>query len=219
MNVLRRAEVLRLDPDPAPAAPPAEGCRGATEPDGDDGHDRELVARVRAGDATAFEIVFRAYYESLCAFVAPQLRSRTLAEEVVQDILCRIWEQRHEWDVRGRLATYLYAAARHRVINYRKHDDVVQRATAAAVREDRAVAMGQGPPAPDVPVRTEQLMHAVERVLATLPERCRLAYVLRWRHQLTDAEVARVMGISVKGVEYQVARALRTLRKELAGFF
>jgi RNA polymerase sigma-19 factor, ECF subfamily len=48
--------------------------------------------------------------------------------------------------------------------------------------------------------------------LESLPERCRLVMHLRWRDQLRHAEIASVMGISVKGVEMQLARGLRALR-------
>jgi RNA polymerase sigma-70 factor (ECF subfamily) len=48
--------------------------------------------------------------------------------------------------------------------------------------------------------------------LEALPERCRLVMQLRWEEQLSHAEIAEVMGITVKGVERQLARGLRALR-------
>ncbi len=53
----------------------------------------------------------------------------------------------------------------------------------------------------------------VERVLGRLPERCRLALALRWQRQMSYAEVAAAMGISVKTVEIYVGRGLAALRK------
>ncbi len=56
----------------------------------------------------------------------------------------------------------------------------------------------------------------VERAVAVMPERRRLAFTLRTRHHLTYPEIARVMGISVKGVELHLTLALKAVREALA---
>src|SRR5204863_4220212 len=75
-------------------------------------------------------------------------------------------------------------------------------------------------PAPAVDVNegerrleSAELVAAVERLLHRLPQRCRLALTLRWRRQMSYAEVARAMGISVKTVEIYVGRGLAVLRE------
>jgi RNA polymerase sigma-70 factor, ECF subfamily len=52
----------------------------------------------------------------------------------------------------------------------------------------------------------------VRAAIAQLPERCRLVMQLRWQEQLGYSEIASILGISVKGVEIQLARGLRALR-------
>ena len=61
-------------------------------------------------------------------------------------------------------------------------------------------------------------MTAVRAAIAKLPERCRLVYTLHREQGLSYAEVAAVMGISVKTVDAQMGRALKSLRKLLGGF-
>ena len=55
----------------------------------------------------------------------------------------------------------------------------------------------------------------LDAAMESLPERCRLVMQLRWREQLSYAEIAEVMQISVKGVENQLARGLAALRRRL----
>jgi RNA polymerase sigma-70 factor (ECF subfamily) len=68
------------------------------------------------------------------------------------------------------------------------------------------------------PSRPDDLLDDAERrdrlraALEALPERCRLVMQLRWEEQLTHAEISDVLGITVKGVERQLARGLRALR-------
>ena len=51
-----------------------------------------------------------------------------------------------------------------------------------------------------------------------LPPRCRMVYTLRWRYDLSYADVAQTLGIAVKTVEAHLAKALRVLRQELAPY-
>ncbi len=60
-------------------------------------HDR--AERIRAGDEAAFEAMFRAHYDGLCRYVAAYLGSRDSAEDVVQGVFARIWEDRSHWVV------------------------------------------------------------------------------------------------------------------------
>jgi RNA polymerase sigma-70 factor, ECF subfamily len=55
------------------------------------------------------------------------------------------------------------------------------------------------------------LREAVQR----LPERARLVVTMRWVNGLGHREIADTLGISVKGVEIQITRALRALRKHV----
>lgn len=179
-------------------------------------NDREWVARIRGGDQAAFDALFDAYYAPLCEFVEAYVGSLALAEECVQDVFLHLWTRRAEWHVRDSVRQYLYGAARNEAINVRHRHRVAERWAARAEHDSALTAMATGPRAADERVRATELEAAVDRAIALLPPRRREAYRLRWRHQLSHAEIAAVMGISVKTVEMQLAYALKVLRRELA---
>ena len=56
--------------------------------------DADLVVRLREGDERAFEALFRAHAGALCRLAYHYLESTALAEDVVQDVLLRVWERR-----------------------------------------------------------------------------------------------------------------------------
>jgi RNA polymerase sigma-70 factor (ECF subfamily) len=64
----------------------------------------------------------------------------------------------------------------------------------------------------------EELSVAVQAAVQSLPDRCREVFELSRVHGLKYAEIARQLGISVKTVEAQMGKALRTLREKLAGW-
>jgi RNA polymerase sigma-70 factor (ECF subfamily) len=176
-------------------------------------HARDQAARIRTGDADAFETMFREHYSSLCQFVDSYVHAPDVAEDVVQAVFLRIWESRGSWDPHGDARAYLYASCRNQALDILRHEQIVAR----SIAEVEAGAVGRWAitrPA-DAELEAAELADKLKAVVATLPERRRLVVVLRWQHQLSNPEIARVLGISVKGVEMQFSRALADLRREL----
>ena len=171
-----------------------------------------LVSRIRLGDERAFETLFRAHYDALCEFATRYVREGTLAEELVQDLFAELWAKRSTWAVRESVRAYLFAAARHRALNLRK-----RQAMESDWEQDQASddvhALHPVPETADAALEREDLRERLDAALEALPERCRLVMHLRWREQMHYAEIAAVMGISVKGVEIQLARGLAAIRQ------
>jgi RNA polymerase sigma-70 factor (ECF subfamily) len=179
------------------------------------GDERALVARIQAGDERAFEELFRAYYGGLWAFCAALIQAPDMAEECVQDVFWWVWEHRARWVVRDGVRAYLYGAVRNRAINVIKRRRVAERGEGTVAADVRAGA-AQGPESGDERVRARELAAAVDRAVAAMPERRREAFTLRARHHMTHPEIARVMGITVKSVEFHMSLALATVRDALA---
>ena len=176
--------------------------------------DREWLAQIRAGDSIAFERAFRAYHPSLCQFAYRYVRSREVAEELVHDVFAKLWESRRRLDVRESLKSYLYSAVRNHAISHLRHALVEHRWREGAVQGEAHHDLNDA----DRLLESEELVAAVKRVLEGLPERCRLALTLRWQRQMSYAEVAEAMGISVKTVEIYVGRGLAALRESYGTF-
>lgn len=172
----------------------------------------DVVARIRAGDERAFESLFRAYYPALCDFAVRYVREDALAEEIVQDLFADLWARRREWQVRDSVRAYVFTAVRNRALNLRKRQlvesDWEHEETSIGSRE-----LQQTPEPADAAAERADLRAQLDAALDALPERCRLVMHLRWREQMPYAEIAAVMGISVKGVENQLARGLSAIRR------
>jgi RNA polymerase sigma-70 factor (ECF subfamily) len=175
----------------------------------------DLLARIRAGDDAAFESVFRTHYESLCGFAYRYVRSAEVAEDLVQDVFGALWTGRRGIEIRSSLRAYLYAAVRNRALNSRKHDAVVEGWERDEAADD-VRDLHPHPPQPDELLDRAQIEAQLNAALESLPERCALVMRLRWREQMSHAEISEAVGITVKGVEKQLSRGLRALRAMLA---
>jgi RNA polymerase sigma-70 factor (ECF subfamily) len=179
---------------------------GASEPPAGD-----IAERVRAGDERALEALFRAHYAALCDFATRYVREEALAEELVQELFADLWAHRANWRLRGSVRAYLFSAVRNRALNLRKRQSVERDWERDEVVSE-VPALHRVPAQADEALERDELRARVDAAVESLPERCRLVMHLRWREQMPHAEIAAVMGISVKGVEMQLTRGLKALR-------
>jgi RNA polymerase sigma-70 factor (ECF subfamily) len=183
--------------------------------------EHDWVARIQRGDQRAFEELYLASYAPLCSFALLMVGGgrRDVAEELVQDVLCWIWERRAEWRPAGNsVRGYLFRAVRNQAINYLKRVERERRAADALPQDMVALGMGRPERAPDDAAALTELDAALTCALEGLSPRCREACVLHWRHGLSYPEVASAMGITVKGAEALVTRGLKCLRGAMVAF-
>jgi RNA polymerase sigma-70 factor (family 1) len=172
---------------------------------------RRQSAGRRAHDERMFEGLFLEHYASLCEFVDSYVHAPDVAEELVQAVFLRLWESRDSWVPNRGARAYLFAACRNQALDYLRHERIVERSVELVTE----IGRGSIPARADIALEAQELGDQLRAVVSRLPERRRLVVVLRWHYQMTNPEIARVMGISVKGVEMQFSRALTDLRREL----
>ena len=186
----------------------------------------ELALRIRAGDESACEALYRAYRTALWRFAYSYVRSPEVAEELVQDVFLALWRNRAEAGTRGSIRTWLYAAIRNQALNHLRHERIVTRLDERAKRvgengndtsgAERTIAMGA--PAPDAhsAIEASEIDDAVMRAIAALSERRRVAMTLRWKHDMPASEIARVLDTTPESVRVLLTRARQDLAALLA---
>ena len=172
--------------------------------------DRALLDRLNRGDERAFDEIFRTWYAPLVRAAEALLRERAVAEEVVQEVMLELWRRRERLDPDGSPQAYLFQATRNRALNHLRHLQVQRRsATRLTMQEARE------PSAPSQVVARE-IDVALRDALDALTPRCREVFELSRVQGLKYSEIAEMLGVSVKAVEAQMGKALRTLRERLA---
>ena len=172
--------------------------------------DNLLFSLVKQDNKSAFDTLFRKYYIRLCRFAYNFLPSKPMAEEIVQEVFVRLWEQRQQISINTSFLAYLYTSVRNQSMNelkknkirkYYEDEFTVQKSLTDETTIDNS--------------EEERIKKAIERACRQLPPKCREIFELSRNDGLTYEEIAEYLSLSKKTVENQMAIAFQKLRQHL----
>jgi RNA polymerase sigma-70 factor (ECF subfamily) len=152
------------------------------------------------------------YQEPLLRFAVRLTRDRERARDVVQDTFLKLCDQ-PRGAVEGHLARWLFTVCRNRA-----RDVARKEGRMSLLDGGQLEAWESREPAPDVVVEKDEESRELSRLLATLPERQQEVLRLRFRNDLSYAEIAEALELSVSHVGVLIAQldaTARTLREVL----
>lgn len=178
----------------------------------DRGDERPLVARLRAGDTDAFDEVYDAYRPRVFAFLLRMSRSRTVAEDLLDEAWLRL--VRHAPGLRPdtQIGPWLFTVARNLYWSHRR-DSLVEETSAPEL-----LALWPCPtpwPSPFDLAAAGELERRVEMALSTLSPQHREVLLLIAHEGLTPTEAAAVCGITPDALRQRLLRARAALVQKL----
>jgi RNA polymerase sigma-70 factor (family 1) len=174
--------------------------------------DAALLEALAEGNWKSFAELYERYWYRVFALAYRKLKSREIAEELVQELFIALWHKRDQHTI-VQLEDYLLAAINHRVLSYiRAH-----RVRAHYADYLRNVSTEATHDTEDT-LAAADLSAAFLRGVELLPEKSREVFRLsRLEHQ-SVAEIAARLDVTPKAVEYHLTKSLKTLRKYLREF-
>ncbi|MDF9831537.1 RNA polymerase sigma-70 factor [Parabacteroides sp. PF5-6] len=176
-------------------------------------NDLLTLAKIKKGDIKAFEKVFKLYYSPLCRYAASLTGRMDAAEEIVQELFYVFWKEKENIDLLHSLKSYLYTAVRNRSLLYLEHLEVRNR-----YRENVLSEEAKGPVSPQEQLEYEELQKLVDRTIRSLPDRRQRIFRMHRFQGMKYAEIASALSLSVKTVEAEMSKALKTLREEVMNY-
>ena len=170
-----------------------------------------LLSAVQRGDQKAFDTLFRRYYPMLCAY-GHRFVELEDAEEIVEDSLLWIWENRETLVIDSSLHSYLFKMVYRRALNTLAHIDATQRADTRFYEEMQEMLQDTDY------YQIEELAKRIEDAVAALPESYREAFVMHRFRDMSYKEIAETLGVSPKTIDYRIQQALKQLRVDLKDY-
>ena len=172
--------------------------------------DREviLLKRLRKGSKDAFETMFRLYYAPLCVHASHYVGDQD-AENIVQDLMAHLWENRRRLEINTSLRAYLYKAVRNRALTL-----LARSKTRGKVLENIGRSMDFYFLPPSCPF--DELMAMFDKAMQKLPEEVREAFIQSRFEGKTYKEIAAEANVSVKIIDHRIQKAVTHLRRQMA---
>jgi RNA polymerase sigma-70 factor (ECF subfamily) len=178
--------------------------------------DEELMRLVASSDEKAFRSLVERHQNLVVGTVA-RMVGPTDAEDIAQQVFLNVWKSAPRWRPEARFTTWLLTITKRLVFNESR-----RRSRAKLVpqsHEEREMPdYPDGRQSPDRSLLDEELNRAIEAALASLPEKERLAVVLRRYEELPYEEIAVVLGCTLTSVKSLLFRARNSLKEKLAPY-
>ena len=173
--------------------------------------DAALVARVRAGDARAFDALVQAYMRQAFQLAYRVVGHREDAEDLVQESFLAAYQYLDSYDSERPFGPWLMRIVLNRGSNLR-------RSRTRRETEPEVDAVSTAPSALEESERAETRV-VLTRALATLSERQRMIVTLFDVDGMTSTEIGDLLDLSAGTVRWHLHEARKTLRTALSGFF
>ena len=180
--------------------------------------DKNLIRKVKSGDRKAFDRLCFELYGGLISYVRVFL-SDDWAEDVVQDVLFSIWQNRERLDENSSVDNYIFCSVRNAAFNYIKqqqHSQDFREWYNYRIAHLAFSASGTENDSPLNRLYEGDLRKEINKAIDALPERQRDIFRLSYVEDLSIKEIAERLGISTRTVESHLYEALKRLRVALS---
>ena len=181
--------------------------------------DAELMLRTGNGDTAAFQHLVERHQALVIGTVARMLGNNSDIEDVAQQVFIRVWKSASRYTPTAKFTTWLLTITRNLVFNEarrrKRHPGI---ALDSHEGNESLSLPDQARSAPDEALLERELENAIDHAILSLPERQRLALVLRRYQSKSYEEIADVLNLSVPAVKSILFRARSELRAALSRY-
>ena len=168
-----------------------------------------LIESLKNGDERAYAFLIDSYHHKLCVYANSLVKNIYSAEDIVQNVFIKVWEQRERLKSDHAIKSFLYKLVYNEFIDlYRKNQSLFSLeksyydALNSIVLEDDSESL-------------QRVINVVNKEIQSLPPKCKEVFILSKKEGLTNIEIAEHLDISIKTVEAQITKAFSILRSSL----
>ena len=157
---------------------------------------QDFIEQINRKSPRAFHDFFKSHYKTLVHFTMQYVKTLEDAEDIMQNVFIRLWENDIQYESYNSLQTYLYTSARNAALDFLKHKEVEKRHADYASLQDATDA--------DLHLKMLQRRKEIFKL-----------YIGGKRNE----EIARLLGVSVETVKTAKKESVRYIRERMGKWF
>ncbi|HCQ79021.1 MAG TPA: RNA polymerase subunit sigma-24 [Verrucomicrobiales bacterium] len=182
--------------------------------------DLALMADVARGDENAFAKIVEKHQPAVLGTVAKMTNQSPDTEDIAQQVFIRLWKSAERYQPTAKFTTFLFTITRNLVFNATRKKSGKNESSFDALEENwgQGIEDKSSDSRPDKSIEQNELRQEIDRAISSLPEKQRLAVILRRYEKMPYEEIASTLEISVPAVKSQLFRARTALRESLGRY-
>lgn len=172
-------------------------------------NEKKLIKHLKKGNSLAYSYLVGLYYKELCNYATSLARDDFKSEDIVQNVIVRMWQQREKLNTNISIKNYLYKSV------YNEFIDQYRKDLSISVLERKYIEVLDSFIEVKEENETKRLITLVEKEIEQFPNKCKETFLLSKKNGLTYREIADYQNVSVNTVEKQMVKAFSILRKKL----
>jgi RNA polymerase sigma-70 factor, ECF subfamily len=166
--------------------------------------------KIQYKDNKAFESYYKMHYKSFFVMACRYLKNSEQAEEVVNDVFMKIWEDGNKISIDSSLKSYIYRSIINRSLNeIQKNKKDLNLAIDLYNTQEESYELRE--------IEENELKIRLFKAIDLLPEQCKKVFQLSRFEELKQQEIADKLGISIKTVKNHITHALKEISKSVDG--
>lgn len=182
-------------------------------------HHVSLMLLVKDGNIRAFEELVEIHQRAVIGTVAKMLGNPDEAEDIAQQVFIRVWKSAKRYEPQAKFTTWLFTITRNLVFNEMRRR---QRKPAVSIneREDdfHIETADDSSKNPDESILQRELESAIDQAIQALPEKQRMAVILRRYEEMPYEEIGEILQLSLPAVKSLLFRARTQLKESLQSY-
>tara|TARA_R110002049_G_scaffold219509_1_gene391207 strand:- start:1167 stop:1760 length:594 start_codon:yes stop_codon:yes gene_type:complete len=181
-------------------------------------HSIFFISLLKKGDEKAYETLFRLYYDKLLHISKGYLGTMEDAEEIVQNVFLKVWEQKNNFEKINNINNYLYTMTKNACLDQIKHRKVKSLYSQNRYKEniedqchfikDEAASL----------LLENELKKRIEFSIELLPEKCKNVFIKSRIEGMNHKEIAKIFNLSKRTVDNHIYNALKHMKFHLKDF-
>ena len=174
--------------------------------------EQQLIEQINAKAPQAFHDLFKGFYRSLVYFAMRYVERQEVAEDLVQELFAKLWEEERHYLSYVSFKTYLYSSIKHAALDWLKHRDVENRYLSYSLLN------AESGDELDRKMMEEEIYRTLLQVVDELPGRCKEIFLLHLQGKKNE-EIAGLLQLSVLTVKTQKKKAVHYIKERMGNLY
>ena len=173
-------------------------------------NDTNCCALFAKGQSEAYHYLIRIYFPVLCHYANNIVEDQMAAEDIVDEVFIKLWEQKPSFEHINEIKKFLYVAVKNASLNFlrsekraeQRHQVFLQKYTEDGASDARELLF-------------HEMLSEVRKALDSLPDKMREVFILAYVKQLSNQQIAETLNLSYQTVRNQKSQSIIRLKKRL----